>query len=140
MLFEMTIDELLEGIKAELAIKLFGPDMAVLEEKAGEIEGAIATVPGATDVQKDQVTGTPQLRIRIDRGAIARYGINVADVQEIVRTAVGGELAGQIFEGILASEEEHVDFLETQFDMIARMGLENYVQLNSKPAGEGEAG
>ena len=46
---------------------------------------------------------------------------------------------GQIFEDILASEEEHVDFLETQFDMIARMGLENYVQLNSKPAGEGEA-
>ena len=94
------VDELLTGTKAELAIKLFGPDMAVLEEKAGEIEGAIATVPGATDVQKDQVTGTPQLRIRIDRGAIARYGINVADVQEIVRTAVGGELAGQIFEGI----------------------------------------
>ena len=47
---------------------------------------------------------------------------------------------GQIFEDILASEEEHVDFLETQFDMIARMGLENYVQLNSKPAGEGEGG
>ena len=47
---------------------------------------------------------------------------------------------GQIFEDILASEEEHVDFLETQFDMIARMGLENYVQLNSKPAGDGEAG
>jgi bacterioferritin len=47
---------------------------------------------------------------------------------------------GQIFEDILASEEEHVDFLETQFDMIARMGLENYVQLNSKPVGEGEAG
>jgi cobalt-zinc-cadmium resistance protein CzcA len=60
----------------------------------------IREVPGAADVQKDQVTGTPQLRIRIDRQAIARYGINVEDVQGVIRTAVGGESAGQIFEGI----------------------------------------
>ena len=96
----VAVDELLTGTKAELAIKLFGPDMEVLKDKAGEIERVIASVPGATDVQKDQVTGTPQLRSRVDRGAIARYGINVADVQQIVRTAVGGETAGQIFEGI----------------------------------------
>ncbi|MFP6642735.1 MAG: CusA/CzcA family heavy metal efflux RND transporter [Candidatus Latescibacterota bacterium] len=94
------VDELLTGTKAELAIKLFGPDMDVLKDKAADIESVIASIPGAADVQKDQVTGTPQLRIRVDRGAIARYGINVADVQQIVRTAVGGETAGQIFEGI----------------------------------------
>ena len=57
-------------------------------------------MPGATDIQKDQVTGTPQLRIIVDRDAISRYGINVQDVQSIIRTAVGGEKAGQIFEGI----------------------------------------
>jgi cobalt-zinc-cadmium resistance protein CzcA len=94
------VDELLTGTKAELAIKIFGPDMEVLKEKAGEIEAVIREIPGAADVQKDQVTGTPQLRIRIDRKAIARYGINVEDVQNVIRTAVGGETAGQIFEGI----------------------------------------
>ncbi|MFQ5950029.1 MAG: efflux RND transporter permease subunit, partial [Nitrospiria bacterium] len=94
------VDELLTGTKAELAIKIFGEDMAVLKEKAAEIEAVIRSVPGAADVQKDQVTGTPQLRIIVDRNAIARYGINVNDVQMVVRTAVGGEKAGQIFEGI----------------------------------------
>ena len=94
------VDELLTGTKAELAIKIFGPDMDVLKEKAAEIEAMIREIPGAADVQKDQVTGTPQLRIRIDRQAIARYGINVEDVQSVIRTAVGGEVTGQIFEGI----------------------------------------
>jgi len=94
------VDELLTGTKAELAIKIFGPDMEILKEKASEIEAVIREIHGAADVQKDQVTGTPQLRIRIDRQAIARYGINVEDVQNVIRTAVGGETAGQIFEGI----------------------------------------
>jgi cobalt-zinc-cadmium resistance protein CzcA len=94
------VDELLTGIKAELAIKIFGPDMEILKEKATEIEGVIKKIPGAADVQKDQVTGTPQLRITIDRKVIARYGINVEDVQSVVRVAVGGETAGQVFEGI----------------------------------------
>ncbi len=94
------VDELLTGTKSELAIKVFGPDLAVLKDKAAEIEAVVRTVPGAADVQKDQVTGTPQLRIIVDREAIARYGINVEDVQTVVRTAVGGEKAGQIFEGI----------------------------------------
>jgi cobalt-zinc-cadmium resistance protein CzcA len=94
------VDELLTGTKAELAIKIFGSDMDILKEKAAEIESVIRGVPGAADVQKDQVTGTPQLLIRIDRQAIARYGVNVEDVQGVIRTAVGGESAGQIFEGI----------------------------------------
>lgn len=94
------VDELLSGIKAELAVKIFGPDMDVLKAKAAEIESVIAQVPGAADVQKDQVEGTPQLRIGIQRDALARYGINVADVQEALRIAIGGDTAGQIFEGI----------------------------------------
>jgi cobalt-zinc-cadmium resistance protein CzcA len=94
------VDELLTGIKADLAIKIFGPDMEVLKEKAEEIEKVMREVPGAAEVQKDQVTGTPQLRITINRQAISRYGINVQDVQEIIRSAVGGEKAGQVFEGI----------------------------------------
>ncbi len=94
------VDELLTGTKAELAIKIFGPDMDVLQELAAKVESEIGGLRGAFDVQKDQVAGTPQLLIRIDRKAIARYGINVDDIQSIVRTAVGGETAGKIFEGV----------------------------------------
>ncbi|MEQ9103075.1 MAG: CusA/CzcA family heavy metal efflux RND transporter [Rhodothermales bacterium] len=97
---QMTVDELLEGVKAELAIKLFGDDLDVLKSKADEIAAALRTVEGAADVQADQITGTPQLQIDIDRQAIARYGVNVADVQRTVATAIGGSNAGQIFEGI----------------------------------------
>lgn len=94
------VDELVTGVRAELAIKIFGPDMEVLKDKAAEVEAVIRGVPGAADVQKDQVSGTPQLRITVDRDAISRHAINVEDVQHIIQTAVGGEKAGQIFEGI----------------------------------------
>ncbi|MEZ4763068.1 MAG: efflux RND transporter permease subunit [Calditrichia bacterium] len=97
---QMTVDELLEGVRAELAIKLFGDDLEILKTKADEIAAVISDIRGAADVQVDQVSGTPQLLIRIDRQAIARYGINVEDVQAVIRAAVGGEIAGQIFEGI----------------------------------------
>ena len=95
----MTVDELLEGVRAELAVKLFGDDLDVLKRKADEIAQVVGRVPGAADVQVDQISGTPQLLIGVDRQAIARYGINVADVQEVVQAAVGGELVGQVFEG-----------------------------------------
>ncbi|MFQ6604895.1 MAG: efflux RND transporter permease subunit [Fidelibacterota bacterium] len=97
---QATVDELISGIKAELAIKLFGDDLTTLKAKADEIVTVLQTVPGATEVQADQVFGRPQLQIRIDRHAISRYGINVEDVQQVVQTAVGGEKSGQIFEGI----------------------------------------
>jgi heavy metal efflux system protein len=96
----MTVDELLEGVRAELAIKLFGDDLEVLLAKGTEISQVVQRVSGAADVQVDQVSGTPQLLIRVDRRAVARYGLNVADVQETIRAAVGGEVAGQIFEGV----------------------------------------
>jgi cobalt-zinc-cadmium resistance protein CzcA len=96
----MTIDELLEGVRAELAIKLFGDDLEVLLEKGNEIAAVTQRIRGAIDVQVDQVSGTPQLVIRINRQAVARYGMNVADVQHTISAAVGGEVAGQIFEGI----------------------------------------
>ncbi|KJS32777.1 MAG: metal transporter [Desulfatitalea sp. BRH_c12] len=107
------VDELLTGTKAELAIKLFGPDMEILKEKATAIEAVIHDTPGAADVQKDQISGTPQLRITVDRKATARYGINIEDVQSVLRTAVGGETAGQIFEGI------------RRFDILVRFSAES---------------
>ncbi len=97
---EMTVDELLEGVRAELAIKLFGDDLDLLKQKGGEISALIQQVPGAADVQVDQVSGTPQLVIKPDRMAIARYGLNLSEVQNIIRSAIGGVTAGQVFEGI----------------------------------------
>ncbi|MCF6285791.1 MAG: CusA/CzcA family heavy metal efflux RND transporter [Candidatus Hydrogenedentes bacterium] len=96
----MTVDELLEGVRAELAIKLFGGDLDQLKNSADEIAAVIREVEGSADVQVDQVSGTPQLVIKIKRDAIARYGINVEDVQQVISASVGGETAGQIFEGI----------------------------------------
>lgn len=107
------VDELLTGTKAELAIKLFGSDMEVLKKIASEIDQVIRKVEGASDVQMDQVTGTPQLRLVIDRKALSRYGINVADVQEIISTAVGGKEAGFIFEGV------------SRFDILVRYAEKN---------------
>lgn len=97
---EMTVDELLEGVRAELAVKLFGDDLDVLKQKADEIAAVVGQVRGAADVQADQISGTPQLLIRVDREAVARWGLNVEEVQHVIRAAVGGETAGQVFEGV----------------------------------------
>ena len=97
---EMSVSELLEGVSADLAIKLFGDDLDILKEKADEIAAVISEVRGAHGPQPDQVLGTPQLVIEVDRNAIARYGINVEDVQSVIHSAVGGAEAGQIFEGV----------------------------------------
>ncbi len=95
----MTIDELLEGVRAELAIKLFGDNIDVLKEKADEIVGVVSRIPGASDLQADQISGTPQLLIKVNRKAISRYGINIFDVQEVIKAGVGGEVVGYVFEG-----------------------------------------
>ena len=97
---EITVDELLEGVRARLAVKLFGENLDVLREQADTIAGILMEVPGSVEVQVDQISGAPQLQISIDRQAIARYGINVADVQAVVHAAVGGESAGEIYDGI----------------------------------------
>lgn len=91
-------DELITGSRADIAVKLFGDDLAVLEERAEAIAAALRTVRGAADVQAGQIAGAPQLRIHIDRGAIARYGMSVADVLAAVQAGVGGVEAGQVME------------------------------------------
>ena len=109
----MRVDELLSGVKAQLAISLFGDDLDILVEKAGEISQVVQNVRGAADVQAEQVTGQPQLVISVDRARIARYGINVADVQEVIGVAVGGEIVGQVFEGHSWLRETQVGFSPT---------------------------
>ena len=96
----MRVDELISGVRAQLAITLFGDDLDQLVKTADEIQDVVARVPGAVDIQTEQVTGQPQLQIRVEREAISRYGLNVDDVLEAVQTAIGGEEAGQVYEGV----------------------------------------
>ena len=97
---KMLTDELIEGVRGDLAIKLFGDDLNLLKLHGDEFARVLGSISGATDVQTEQIVGSPQLIIQIDRQAIARYGINVSDVQEVISAAIGGAIAGQIFEGI----------------------------------------
>jgi cobalt-zinc-cadmium resistance protein CzcA len=96
----MTIDEMLEGIRADLAIKIYGDDLDTLKRLGDEVVEVISKVKGAADVQADQVTGTPQLVITPDPHKIARYGLTMEEVQTTIRAAIGGETAGQVFEGV----------------------------------------
>ncbi len=93
------VDELLSGVRAQLAIKIFGDDLDTLARLGSEVEQVIRGSRGALDVQTEQLLGQPQLLIRIDRTAVARLGLNVEDVQDVIRTAIGGAEAGQVFEG-----------------------------------------
>jgi cobalt-zinc-cadmium resistance protein CzcA len=93
------VDELISGIRTECAIKLFGDDLDVLRDKAQEIAALIQHINGVKDIKVEQVAGQPYLIIDIDRQKIARFGINVADVQEIITTAIGGKPATQVYEG-----------------------------------------
>jgi len=93
------VDELISGIKTEFAIKLFGDDLAVLKEQADQIAAVMKTVDGVKDIKVEQIAGQPYLTVDIDRRKIARYGINVADIREIIETAIGGKAATTVYEG-----------------------------------------
>ena len=93
------VDELLSGVKAQLAIKLFGPELDVLANKGQEIEAAIKEVEGARDVALEQIAGEAQLVIKPNRQELSRFGLSVIDVMEVVRDGIGGVEAGQIING-----------------------------------------
>jgi len=93
------VDELISGIRTECAIKLFGDDLDLLYQHAEGIADLMRTVDGVKDVKVEQVAGQPYLTIDIDRQKIARYGINVSEVQDIITTAVGGKPATHVYEG-----------------------------------------
>ena len=106
---EDAVDEALTGLKSALAVKIFGPDLDVLEKKAVEIRNILDKTPGFTQLTVVRELGQPSLIIDADRAKIARYGINVADVQAVVQAAVGGQAATQVIQG------------EKLFDLIVRM-------------------
>jgi cobalt-zinc-cadmium resistance protein CzcA len=106
---QMRFNELLAGVRADVAVKVFGEEFDVLLPVAEQIAAILGRVPGAADLSVEQVTGAPVLSIDVDRDAVARYALAVADVHEIVQIAVGGRRAGQIFEG------------DRRFDVVVRL-------------------
>jgi heavy metal efflux system protein len=103
------VDEALAGAKGELAIKLFGPDTFVMDAKARELVEVLKDIRGIADLDYDHEVGMPELRIRVDRAAAARYGINVQDVQDVIEAATKGRTVSQVFEG------------ERRFDLVVRL-------------------
>ena len=95
----MRVDELVSGVKSQVAVKLFGEDMEVLKSKGEEISKVMEKLQGAADVMVEKVSGLAYLQVDINREAIARYGINVTDIQEVLEIAVGGKQASELYEG-----------------------------------------
>lgn len=96
---QMRFNELISGVRSDVAVKIYGDDLDVLLETAEQVEAAASTIAGAEDLKVEQVTGLPVLSVIPDRDALARYGLSVEDVQTVVSTALGGSVAGQLFEG-----------------------------------------
>jgi cobalt-zinc-cadmium resistance protein CzcA len=106
---QMRFNELISGVRADVAVKVFGDDLEELLAAGEAISGVLEDVPGAEDVQVEQATGLPILQITPDRASLARYGLNVADVHAVVQASLGGVDAGQIFEG------------DRRFDVVVRL-------------------
>ena len=106
---QMRMNELIAGVRAEVAIKLYGDDLEQLEQVGQQIEKLANRIEGAADVKLEQVTGLPLMTITPDRSALARYGLAVGDVQDTVSIALGGAVAGQVFEG------------DRRFDIVVRL-------------------
>ncbi|OAO02245.1 cation transporter [Sphingomonadales bacterium EhC05] len=106
---QMRLNELIAGVRADVAVKLFGEDLDQLLETGAEIETIVESIPGAQDTKLEQVTGLPVLSVTPRRELLARFGINISDVQDAVATATGGRNAGQVFEG------------DRRFDVVVRL-------------------
>ncbi|WP_027529903.1 efflux RND transporter permease subunit [Bradyrhizobium sp. WSM3983] len=96
---QLRVNELISGVRSDVGIKVFGDDLDILQGAAKQVEAAIRGIRGASDVKIEQVSGLPILTVRLDRQALARYGLSIGEVQGIVEIAVGGKSAGKLFEG-----------------------------------------
>lgn len=106
---QLRFNELISGVRSDVAVKVFGDDMTVLNKTANEIATALQGLPGASEVKVEQTSGLPVLTINIDRDKAARFGLNVGDVQDTIAVAVGGRQAGTLYEG------------DRRFDMVVRL-------------------
>ncbi|WP_314958229.1 CusA/CzcA family heavy metal efflux RND transporter [Bradyrhizobium cosmicum] len=106
---QFRVNELISGVRSDVGVKIFGDDLDILQGAAKQVEAAIRGIRGASDVKIEQVSGLPILTVRLDRQALARYGLSVGEVQGIVEIAVGGKSAGKLFEG------------DRRFDIVVRL-------------------
>jgi len=106
---QMRFNELLAGVRGDIAVKVFGDEFELMQKAASEVAAAVRTVRGATDVKVEQAGGLPVLEIKVDKSAIARRGLSVSAVQEVIGAAVGGQEAGVVFEG------------DRSFDIVVRL-------------------
>jgi len=106
---QMRFNELLSGVRSDVAVKVFGDDMDTMNSTAAEISEVLEKIPGAADVKVEQTTGLPMMTIQIDREKAARLGVNVGDIQEAIGIAIGGRDAGVLFEG------------DRRFDIVVRL-------------------
>lgn len=106
---EMRFNELMTGVRSDVAIKIYGDDLDILFEEANEASGIIGGIQGAVDINVEQITGLPQMVIEYDRNKIAQYGLAIEDVNEVIQTAFSGGKAGVVFEG------------EQRFDLVVRL-------------------
>jgi len=116
---EMRFNELISGVRSDLAVKVYGDDLDQLHEVGERIAAVLSEVPGAADVGVEQTTGLPLLTVQLDREAIARYGLSLSEVQELVSTAMGGTAVGQVFEG------------DRRFDLVVRLPEELRTDLDA---------
>jgi len=106
---QMRFNELISGVRSDVAVKVYGDDLDQLMAIAGEVEDVMAGIDGAADVKIEQITGLPVLQIEPDRVALARHGLNVSDLQNVLSISLGGAVAGQVFEG------------DRRFDVVVRL-------------------
>lgn len=106
---QFRVNELISGVRSDVGIKIFGDDLDILQGAAKQVEAAVRGIRGASDVKIEQVSGLPILTVRLDRQALARYGLSAGEVQGIVEIAVGGKSAGKLFEG------------DRRFDIVVRL-------------------
>ncbi|MFG1465887.1 CusA/CzcA family heavy metal efflux RND transporter [Xanthobacter sp. DSM 24535] len=106
---QLRFNELISGIRSDVGVKIFGDDLDTLLQVAGQVQAVLQKVPGAADVKTEQVSGLPMLTVELNRAAMGRYGVSVADVQELIEIAVGGREAGVLFEG------------DRRFDIVVRL-------------------
>ena len=122
---EMRFNELITGVRSDIAIKIFGEDMGYLNQKADEIKSAIEDVPGAADIVLEKTAGLPQVKVDYNRSKIAAYGINIEDINRQLSGAFGGLMAGNVFEGekrfglVIRFKEEY----RTDIEHIRQMGI-----------------
>lgn len=115
---QLRFNELLTGAKSDVVIKIYGEDLDMLAQKADDVASIISTVDGAADIKVERIEGLPQLVIDYNRNKIARYGLNIQEINTMIRTALAGETVGVVFEG------------ERKFDMVVRLNEDYSVDMN----------